>query len=116
MITPIVEDISFRAKIITRVLAENQLARSIALNEFVLVGYDHSCLAGRERHVGQYEVQSTADLETLHVQRCGANVLHFQILEVFIIGIVRNRILRMVHDLRDAQRGNLRVKRRLPHP
>src|SRR2546428_2874012 len=86
------------------VCAEDKRPGSVASLERRDIAHNDRVLAWRENDIWELELDPSAELESIHVERCPPDVLHFDVLEV--LGAVRIACRwrsRMVHDLSDPQ-------------
>src|SRR5438876_2516806 len=88
------------------VCAEDKRPGSVASLERGDIAHNDRVLAWRENGIWELELDPSAELESIHVERCPPDVLHFDIFEVLgAVGVWCPGFsrCRMVHDLSDSQ-------------
>src|SRR5713101_3372390 len=84
--------------------AEDKRAATVSRLESSDIADDDCVLARVEDDIRKLELNTATQLESIHVERRRAHVLHFYILEVLgAVRIARCCRCRMIHDFCDAQ-------------
>src|SRR5438034_11474622 len=90
------------------VCAEDKRPGSVASLERGDITHNDGVLAWRENGIWELELDPSAELESIHVERCPPDVLHFDIFEVLgAVGVARCGCGRVIHDFCNAKRRHL---------
>src|SRR5712672_1124908 len=90
------------------VCAEDKRPGSVASLERGNIAHNDCVLPRIEHDIWELELDPSAELESIHVERCPTDVLHFDIFEVLgAVGVARCGCGRVIHDFCNAKRRHV---------